>query len=204
MNFQPCPNQPAMPSTDSPDELRAKKSALLASEPFLSVANERIVQDDRWGDQSDLHPAHLMSILTEEVGEAAREVNELLRGYDQASRLSSLYVELMQVAAVATQMMEIVQQDLAQCQLEEQAANRALAERPLKPLSIIVNGTTHEWAITAITYDEIAKLASVPANLNPSITYRLGDTGGILGMGQSVVGPLLDGMDFTVCVTGNA
>lgn len=122
MIFQPCP-----PPHDlrKPCATMADVDAMLRTEPFEMIATERLCQQQRWGDQSDLHPGHLLSILTEEVGEAAHDVNELLRGErDRAACLGDLYKELMQIAAVSIQMMEIVQKDLQYCILEEQAARR--------------------------------------------------------------------------------
>lgn len=57
-----------------------------------AVLSERERQDDRWGDQTDNTDLEWMSILTEEIGEVAKDVNE--------QRLGGMFEELIQCAAV--------------------------------------------------------------------------------------------------------
>ena len=76
------------------------------------VINERAHQDHKWGVQRH-SPELWMSILMEEVGEAAKEIlEENFSGY----KSSGLYGELVQVAAVAIAILE---------QLEEERRGRA-------------------------------------------------------------------------------
>lgn len=59
----------------------------------LLIKEERLKQIEKWGDQNHPHFAFL-SILSEEIGELAKEINE---GADE-DRMQS---ELVQIAAVA-------------------------------------------------------------------------------------------------------
>ena len=83
------------------------------------VRKERILQNEKWGEQNHL-PIEWIAILTEEVGEAAKEaldhhfINPIkIEGQiftpaaiDQRNRLDAYREELIQVAAVAVQMIE--------------------------------------------------------------------------------------------------
>jgi len=60
---------------------------------FADIEQERIRQDEKWGDV-DHRGEYWLAILSEEVGEVAREV---LEGRESVC----LYDELIQVAAVA-------------------------------------------------------------------------------------------------------
>jgi len=66
------------------------------------VRRERAAQEDKWGEQNHA-PAVYLAILVEEVGEAAKEVNEIRFGSGDAAKLTQ---ELVQVAAVAVAMVE--------------------------------------------------------------------------------------------------
>lgn len=68
------------------------------------VARERQRQDEKWGPQNH-HPAWWMSILMEEVGEAAQEVLGIQFG-DAAKAHGDLRKELLHVAAVAVSAIE--------------------------------------------------------------------------------------------------
>ena len=57
-----------------------------------AVLSERERQDKRWGDQTHNTDLQWMSILTEEVGEVASDVNDL--------RLAGMFEEIIQCAAV--------------------------------------------------------------------------------------------------------
>ena len=58
-----------------------------------AVLAERERQDSMWGDQTNNSDEHWMVILTEEVGEVAREVYE--------KRSAGMFEEVVQCAAVA-------------------------------------------------------------------------------------------------------
>ena len=88
---------------------------------FQRVKEERKRQDKLWGEQNH-HPIAWISILTEEVGEAAKESNDLYfrnkgKGEQslfpvetlQAVRIEKLKEELIQVAAVAIQAVESIE-----------------------------------------------------------------------------------------------
>ena len=57
-----------------------------------AVLSERERQDERWGDQTDNTDLEWMSILTEEIGEVAKDVND--------QRIAGMFEELIQCAAV--------------------------------------------------------------------------------------------------------
>ena len=57
-----------------------------------AVLAERERQDDKWGDQTHNSDEHWMVILTEEIGEVAREVYE--------KRSAGMFEEVIQCAAV--------------------------------------------------------------------------------------------------------
>jgi NTP pyrophosphatase (non-canonical NTP hydrolase) len=57
-----------------------------------AVLSERERQDERWGDQTENSDLEWMSILTEEIGEVAKDVN--------AHRVAGMFEELIQCAAV--------------------------------------------------------------------------------------------------------
>lgn len=72
------------------------------------VAAERLRQNEKWGEQNH-HPVEWLAILTEETGEVAKEVVELTFSNDETevkTRLQNYRMELIQVAAVAVQMIE--------------------------------------------------------------------------------------------------
>lgn len=81
------------------------------------VQKEREKQNEKWGEQ-DHHPIEWIAILTEEVGEAAKEAVDwnfknglaLASQYEinhtQRKRLENYRMELIQIAAVAVQMVD--------------------------------------------------------------------------------------------------
>ena len=73
------------------------------------VIEERKRQDDKCGQQNH-HPIIWMSILTEEVGEAAKEANDIF--FANAQRIEQLREELVQVAAVAIAAIESLDRGL--------------------------------------------------------------------------------------------
>lgn len=73
------------------------------------VATERIRQDDKWGCQCANIDFEWVSILTEEVGEAAAEANEAnFRSGKNRGDFTKLRAELVQVAAVAVAWVECI------------------------------------------------------------------------------------------------
>ncbi len=99
-------------------ETREKKQLSIATEVF----NERDRQDDKWGNQEH-NLVEWMAILTEEVGEASKEAVDYHFEYPpgtyaesdlanargnllQYNRLKNYRKELIQVMAVAMQMVE--------------------------------------------------------------------------------------------------
>lgn len=81
-----------------------------ASMVLSEVIKERERQHAKWGQQEHT-PFVWLSILTEEVGEAAKEANEALfsgraDGKVQADAIANLRTELIQVAAVAAAIVE--------------------------------------------------------------------------------------------------
>ena len=57
-----------------------------------AVLAERERQDERWGDQTENTDLEWMAILTEEIGEVAKDVND--------QRMAGMFEELIQCAAV--------------------------------------------------------------------------------------------------------
>jgi hypothetical protein len=73
-----------------------------------AVMVERRRQDEKWG-QQDRHDFEWVSILTEEVGEAAAEANEAnFHSGKNRGDYSLLRAELVQVAAVAVAWVEAI------------------------------------------------------------------------------------------------
>lgn len=76
------------------------------------VAEERIRQDEKWGDQSGHNMLEWLSILMEEVGELAEAINEtfLISEYTkpEKSGIDAIRKEAVQVAAVAVAIVENV------------------------------------------------------------------------------------------------
>jgi len=72
---------------------------------YFDISMERERQDSKWGNQSELPDPVWLTVLTEEVGEAAQEV--LLATSHDASRIG-LRAELIQVAAVAVAWIEAI------------------------------------------------------------------------------------------------
>ena len=87
------------------------------SEALEEVLNERIRQNNKWGEQNHSLPEWI-AILTEEVGEAAKEAvkyhhKENVEGVQpteetQRERLENFRKEMIQVAAVAVQIIEFL------------------------------------------------------------------------------------------------
>ena len=78
-----------------PDRRRARNRIA-----FLHrVVHEMENQDRKWGADRDLPPGTWLRVLVEEVGECAKEINDGTSGVG----LHNLYLEVIQVAAVACQ-----------------------------------------------------------------------------------------------------
>jgi NTP pyrophosphatase (non-canonical NTP hydrolase) len=69
------------------------------------IANERVRQNAKWGEQNH-SPIEWIAILGEEYGEAAKEALENHFKYPNNTGLANYRKELIQVAAVAVQMIE--------------------------------------------------------------------------------------------------
>jgi NTP pyrophosphatase (non-canonical NTP hydrolase) len=95
----------------TPDDIPAPAMA--------AILAERERQTTRWGVQRHSWPEWL-TILTEEVGEAATAANEAhwKSGFDGEDRLTPLREELVQVAAVAVAMIEHID-ELTRSPLQE-------------------------------------------------------------------------------------
>ena len=65
---------------------------------YQRIQEERDRQNKLWGDQSNKDIFHWMSILTEEVGEAAKDAND--------GKRKEMIEELIRVAAVAVEIIE--------------------------------------------------------------------------------------------------
>lgn len=77
---------------------------------LMDVSAERRRQTAKWGVQSLTWPEWIL-VLTEEVGEAAQAVND---AYWHGAELGHLREELVQVAAVAVQIIEAIDADQAE------------------------------------------------------------------------------------------
>jgi len=72
---------------------------------FDKIQAECDKQDAKWGADRDLHPLEWISILSEEVGEVSKEINDA--GFKTENIFLEDYEkELVQVAAVACQMLK--------------------------------------------------------------------------------------------------
>lgn len=76
---------------------------------FAAIENERIRQDAKWGFPQKNSFAEWCSILSEEVGEAALEFNELHFGRQEGTL--KLRIELIQIAAVCVSILEHLDRD---------------------------------------------------------------------------------------------
>lgn len=77
---------------------------------FMDIAEERLRQTEKWGEQNH-SPIEWISILTEEVGEVAKEAHEFHFGVRATTemieeKLQMYRKEMVQVAAVAVQAIE--------------------------------------------------------------------------------------------------
>lgn len=81
------------------------------------IVEERMRQDDKWGEDRDLIPMHWLAILTEEVGELAQEIVKQVAVVPQITdkaylfdvtqeRMDRMRNEAIQVAAVAVAFIE--------------------------------------------------------------------------------------------------
>lgn len=82
-----------------------KLTTLPRSTVFEKINDERNRQETKYGRQSGLSLVEWMSILFEEVGEASKEVNDYYFE-DKKERLDAFKMEMIQVAAVAVQILE--------------------------------------------------------------------------------------------------
>jgi NTP pyrophosphatase (non-canonical NTP hydrolase) len=73
---------------------------------LCEVADERAKQDAKHGDPFKKSLDRLMTIITEEVGEAATEVNDIVSGAKSAT--DDLRHELIQAAACCVQAIEVL------------------------------------------------------------------------------------------------
>ncbi len=75
---------------------------------YREIQAERKRQDETWGEQNHI-PIEWIGILTEEVGEAAKEAVDFHFGdnpYTREKYIERFRIKLIQVAAVAVQMIE--------------------------------------------------------------------------------------------------
>ncbi len=78
---------------------------------FKEIQDERERQDKKWGEQNHF-PIEWIGILTEEVGEASKEAVDAHFGNKPKKECLSRYrEELIQVAALAVQMIECLDRD---------------------------------------------------------------------------------------------
>lgn len=85
--------------------------SLLQCHVLLDIVVERSRQDAKWGTQREHPNAHWLAILTEEVGEAAKEV------LDKDN--TRLYQELVQVAASAVCWLEALRESSSRIELKD-------------------------------------------------------------------------------------
>jgi NTP pyrophosphatase (non-canonical NTP hydrolase) len=71
------------------------------------VVDERKRQNQKWGFPQKLSLIEWQSILSEEVGEVAKEINDI--SFSRVDRVEELKEELIQVAAVAISMVEHIE-----------------------------------------------------------------------------------------------
>lgn len=82
------------------------------SRPLVEVLEERVRQDEKWGEQNH-EPPVWMAILMEEVGELAQAVLADKFGKDDHSSHSGpMRAEAIQIAAVATAFVEYLDRRL--------------------------------------------------------------------------------------------
>jgi len=85
-----------------------RNPSVITDRVLSEVLAERIRQDVKWGEQN-WHDFEGISVLTEEVGEAAQAANEAnFRSGKTPGDYSQLRAELIQVAAVAVNHIEII------------------------------------------------------------------------------------------------
>lgn len=90
---------------DASDDL----SAIVRAKALADVEQERVRQDAKWGEQNH-NPVEWLSVLAEEVGEAAQAANNC-HWAPSASWRAALRHELVQVAAVAIAAVECLDRD---------------------------------------------------------------------------------------------
>jgi len=90
---------------------------ITATQCVGEILRERCAQDAKWGEQNH-PPLQWLAILTEEVGELAKEVNEH-HWREQPNTLTKLRAELVQVAAVAVAWLECLDRGTWDWQLRE-------------------------------------------------------------------------------------
>jgi len=71
------------------------------------LITERKRQNQKWGFPQKLSLVEWQSILSEEVGEVAKEINDI--SFSRVDRVDELKEELIQVAAVAVSMIEHIE-----------------------------------------------------------------------------------------------
>ena len=86
---------------------------------YNDISDERRRQHEKFGDQVEMGCMFMLAVLTEEVGEVAQAAIELDVSLDQEHDsvrnhyLARIRAELVQVAAVAVQMIEHIDRDAA-------------------------------------------------------------------------------------------
>ena len=78
---------------------------------FKEIVYERSRQDTKWGDQSQNANVVWSTVLTEEVGEAAKATLQL--DFEHGGTVQELYDELIQIAAVTVAWMEALKKNHA-------------------------------------------------------------------------------------------
>lgn len=90
------------------------------------VENERVRQNEKWGLQ-DHNPVEWIAILTEEVGEAAKEAVDM--HLENINRVKQYRKEVIQAAAVAVQMVESLDRQLEEEKNGENLPGRVILDR---------------------------------------------------------------------------
>jgi hypothetical protein len=84
-----------------------------------------------------------------------------------------------------------------------------MASNTQKMVTIIVNGTKHEWPKGKISYDQVVTLDVPDHAQHPEITYSVKYTKGHSGKPEGILSPggsveVVDGMVFSVSETGQS
>ena len=90
------------------------------------VEDERVRQNEKWGLQNH-NPVEWIAILTEEVGEAAKEAVDM--HLENINRVKQYRKEVIQAAAVAVQMVESLDRQLEEEKNGENLPGRVILDR---------------------------------------------------------------------------